>query len=74
MKFIISEHKYIYDLHIRDCCMYVLGYIVLSWCNVSSTAVLNVMYLLTLLFAHSNIFRDFSAIIFDPVYTILAKS
>ena len=32
------------------------------------------MYLWNLLFAHSNIFKDFSAIILDSGYTILAKS
>ena len=32
------------------------------------------MYLWNLLFAHSNIFKDSSAIILDPGYTILAKS
>ena len=45
MKFIISEHIYKYDIHIRDCCMFVLGYTVLSWCSFSSTSVLNLMYL-----------------------------
>ena len=54
---------YIYGFtHQRLCCMFVLGYTVLSWCNFSSTGVLNLMYLWTLLFGHSNIFMDSSAI------------
>ena len=45
MKFIISEHIYIYHLHIRLCCMFILGYTVLSWSSFSSTGVLNLMFL-----------------------------
>ena len=65
------------DLYIRDCavCLYsVLGYTMLSWWHFSSTGVLNLTYLWNLLFVHSNIFKDSSAIILDPVYKILAKS
>ena len=54
--------------------IYILSYTVLSWCNFSSTGVLNLVYLWNLLFAHSNIFSNSSAIVLDPVYTILAKS
>ena len=64
------------DLYIRDCAvsLYCTGYAVLSWCNFSFTGVLNLMYLRNLLFSHSNIFKDSSAILLDPGYTILAKS
>ena len=75
--YINSEHIYTYmDLCIRDyaVCLYCTGYTVLYWCKFSSTGVLNLMYLWNLLFAHSNIFKDPSAIILDPGYTILAKS
>ena len=42
--YIISEHIYTYmDLYIRYCsvCLYCTDYTVLSWCNVSSTSILN---------------------------------
>ena len=56
----MSIYTYI-DLYIRDfaVCLYCTGYTALSWCNFSSTCVLNLTYVGTLLFAHSNIFRDF---------------
>ena len=61
MTFIISEHIYIYDLHIRDCviCLYWViqcypGAVFHPWVYV----ILNII-----LFAHSNIFTDSSAIV-----------
>ena len=43
MTFLFSEHiLYIYEFtHQILCCMFVLGYTVLSWCSFSSTGVLN---------------------------------
>ena len=78
--YLISEHIYIIItygfIHQRLCCMFVLHRleiaILVQFCI--HRPVLNLMYLWTLLFAHCNIFRDFSAIILDPVYIILAKS
>ena len=71
--YIISEHIYIYGfIYQRLCCMFILHrFTVLSWCNISSTVVLNLMYLPTLSFAHSNISRDFCNSIRCCIQTII---
>ena len=58
MKFIISEHIYIYGFtHQRLCCMFVLGYTMLYWCRFSST--IPIVYLLFGLVCYGSVFLSF---------------